>query len=125
MECYKHKNESAIGLCKSCFKAVCRNCTIELIHGLACSEDCATDVNEYNQMNERGKIIYGIGSRKSNVPATGVILWILLSLLMWGVFLVPYFMKNKVIYENLVIAMVFSLIAGIVYYSSKRTGLQC
>lgn len=40
MECFSHPNESAVGLCKSCGKGVCRMCTIEVERGLACSEAC-------------------------------------------------------------------------------------
>jgi hypothetical protein len=125
MECFNHTNVPAVGVCKSCFKAICKNCAMELEHGLACSKDCAIDVDEYNQLNEKGKIIYGIGSRKSKIPSTGVILWSVFSLVMWGLFLVPYFTKDKVIYGNLTMAILFTIIAALSYYSSKRTGIQC
>ena len=125
MECFKHTNQQAVGICKSCFKAVCRECAIELEHGLACSQECATDVSEYNQMNEKGKKLYGIGSRKSKVPASGVIMWSFLTVVMWALFLIPYLVKDKVLYESLVMSILFTIITGIAYYSSKRTGLQC
>jgi len=125
MECFVHSDKPAVGLCKSCYKAVCKNCSIELGHGLACSEVCAKDVAELNEMNERGKRIYGIGFRKSRVPSTGVILWGFLTCIMWAVFLIPYFMKNKFEGSNLVIAIIFSVFWALTYYSSRRTGLQC
>jgi hypothetical protein len=40
MQCFAHPNESAVGLCKSCGKGVCRSCAIQLDRGLACSEQC-------------------------------------------------------------------------------------
>ena len=125
MECFNHESQAAVGICKSCFKAICRSCAIELKHGLACSEECATDVSEYNQMNEKGKKIYGIGSRKSKIPSSGVIIWSMFSVVMWSLFLIPYLTKGRVAYENLAMAILFTIIAGIAYYSSKRTGLQC
>ncbi len=125
MQCFKHTDVAAVGLCKSCYKAVCKSCAIELEHGLACSEECEIDVDEYNQMNERAKKIYGIGNRKSKIPSTGVILWLLLSSVMWVLFLAPFIMKGKLVYANLALAALFTVIAGIAYYSSKRTGLQC
>jgi hypothetical protein len=125
MECFNHQEAQAVGICKSCFKAVCRNCAVELKNGLACSEECATDVNEYNQMNEKGKIIYGIGNRKSKIPATGVILWSFLSLAMWSMFIYAYVMSGNIVFETLIMGIIFTVVTGFVYYSSKRTGLQC
>ncbi|MDC0358841.1 hypothetical protein OAO01_08500, partial [Oligoflexia bacterium] len=112
MECFKHLGESGVGLCKSCFKAVCKSCAIELEHGLACSEECATDVKEYNEMQERGKSLYGIGPRKSRVPATGVILWSCLTAIMWAAFFIPYLVKGDLSKGNLAIAVGFTIIWG-------------
>lgn len=125
MECFKHTNVVAVGLCKSCYKAVCRACAIEIPHGLACSEECAADAKEYNQITERSKKIYGIGGYKSKMPASGVILWAAFALVMWGLFVVPYLWKGLVLYENLVLAVLFSVATAIAYYSSRRTGVQC
>ncbi len=44
---------------------------------------------------------------------------------MWALFLFHYFMAGKVLYENLVMAILFTVIAGIAFYSARRTGLQC
>ncbi len=125
MECFKHNNTVAVGLCKSCYKAVCRECAIEIPHGLACSDACAKDANEYNQITERSKKIYGIGNHKSKLPASGVILWAAFALVMWGLFIVPYFWKGLVLYENLILAALFSVATVVAYYSSRRTGVQC
>ena len=40
MQCFVHPNDSAVGICKSCGKGVCRACAIPLSRGLACSEEC-------------------------------------------------------------------------------------
>ncbi len=125
MECFKHTKIAAVGICKSCYKAVCKDCAIEVPHGLACSPECAIEVNESNQAQERSKTIYGIGKRKSRIPSSGVILWSLFAVVMWALFLFPYLVAGKVLYENLVMAILFTVIAGIAFYSARRTGLQC
>lgn len=125
MECYTHQQNNAVGICKSCHKAVCRNCAIELQNGLACSEECEAYVDELNQMVERSFKIYGIGKYKSKIPSTGVIMWLLFSLFAWLAFLIPYFYKDKLSYSSLSMAVIFTIITALVVYSSKRTGIKC
>lgn len=125
MECFKHQPAGAVGLCKNCYKAVCRECAIELENGLACSDECAKETNEYNEITERSKKIYGIGGYQSKIPSSGVFLWGAFALVMWGLFIVPYVWRGVVLYENVVMAVLFSLATGIAYYSSRRTGVKC
>ncbi|MDH5205750.1 MAG: hypothetical protein OEY75_02550 [Hylemonella sp.] len=125
MECFSHQDRAAAGLCKACYKAVCRSCAIELPNGLACTDACAQEVAEVNQIIERSKKIYGIGRHKSRLPSSGVLLWTVFAVVMWGLFLVPYFVADKLLYENLAMAILFSLAAGLAYYSARRTGVQC
>ena len=125
MECFKHENTSAVGICKSCNKAVCRDCAIEIPNGLACSDECAHYISELNEMNERGLKIYGIGKHKSKMPATGVIVWFLLALVMWLAFLGPYLRSDEINSGSLMIAIIFTFIWGLTLYSAKRTGLKC
>ena len=40
MQCFTHSNEAAVGICKSCGKGVCRTCALQVVRGLACSEQC-------------------------------------------------------------------------------------
>jgi len=48
----------AIGLCKSCHKGVCSECS-ELVDGsVSCKETCQEDVAALNYMVERGKKVY-------------------------------------------------------------------
>ncbi len=125
MECYNHESLNAVGLCKSCYKAICKECAKELEHGLACSEICESDVTETNEMNERGKKLYGIGHRKSKMPSSGVIIWAILSLLLWAVVLINFFLNNHTDIVTAVFATGFTLLAVFAHFSSKRTGLQC
>jgi hypothetical protein len=125
MECFKHKGIAGVGICKSCFKAICRECAIENEYGLACSESCALVIRENHEMNERAKGIYGIGNRKSKLPATGVIVWALLSLTFWCVAILPYFIAGTIDYGNITMAVLFTVITVVVFFGSKRTGIKC
>lgn len=125
MECFKHQTVPAVGLCKSCNKAVCRSCAIIFPKGLSCSEECEMDAKELVEMNERGKKLYGIGQYKTNKLASGVLVWILLTSVMWLVAGVTYLISEDIDFGSLAMAVVFSLITVIVYRSSKSTGLKC
>ena len=125
MECFEHMAVAAVGVCKSCNKAVCKTCAIVFPKGIACCEACAMDAKELVEMNERGKKLYGIGQYKSNKLASGVWVWLLLTIVMWSLAAVAYFDAHRVDYGTLAMAIVFTVVTGIVYRSSKRTGLQC
>lgn len=125
MICFQHNDNQSIGICKSCGKGICQHCAIEFPRGLACSEECAIDAKELVEMNERGKKIYGIGKFKTNRIASGVLVWLLLSSVMWIVVGVNFFVSNKLDYGNAAMAAVFSIITIIVYRSSRRIGLNC
>ncbi|MGB0866763.1 MAG: hypothetical protein ACPGSC_09655 [Granulosicoccaceae bacterium] len=125
MLCFKHAQEQAVGICRSCNKAVCRQCAIELPKGLACSSECQKDVHELVEMNERGKKLYGIGDYKTNKLATGVWVWLLMTGTMWVAAGLGYLGSGSLDIGHTVMAVLFSVISFIVYRSSKRTGLNC
>lgn len=50
MECFAHENASAVGICKSCGKGVCRACALPVERGLACSPGCQPIAAELAQV---------------------------------------------------------------------------
>jgi hypothetical protein len=125
MECFEHTGVPAVGICKSCNKAACKTCAIIFPKGIACCEACAMDAKELVEMNERGKKLYGIGEYKNNKLASGVWVWLLMSIAMWSFAAISYFDARRIDYGTLAMAIVFSVVTGIVYRSSKRSGIQC
>jgi hypothetical protein len=125
MHCYTHQAVSAVGLCKTCFKALCPECAVDVGNGLACRGECEQKVKELNQMWDRSAKIYGIGSHKTSIPSTGVILWGLMSLAMWIVSAIAYFRNAEVDISSIVMAVTFTVALGLAIYSSRRTGLNC
>lgn len=125
MNCFQGHEQPAVGICKSCGKAVCPECAIEFPKGLACSDACQKDVKEIIEMNERSKKIYGIGDYQTNKLASGVWVWLLLSGVMWVVAVASFFVSSRPDYGITAMAVVFSIITTIVYRSSKRTGINC
>ncbi len=75
MQCYQHNENVSVGLCKACQKAVCSVCATDTGRGLACSEPCSREVGVLNEIIDRSKQIYGIGSR-SKLPPTGILFYL-------------------------------------------------
>lgn len=125
MHCYTHQSTPAIGICKTCFKALCPECAVDVGNGLACRGACEAKVNELNQMWDRSAKIYGVGRYKSKVPSTGVLLWGLMALAMWTVAGFAYFRQGEVDVASIVTALFFTAALGLAIYSARRTGLNC
>jgi hypothetical protein len=58
MRCFYHPAVDAVALCKSCNRALCHGCIVEV--GLACScrNRCEADVATLNELVERGSTAY-------------------------------------------------------------------
>jgi hypothetical protein len=44
MSCFYHHDRDSVGGCKSCGKALCSECAVDLGKGLACRDHCEDDV---------------------------------------------------------------------------------
>lgn len=125
MNCYSHPAVPATGLCKTCFKALCPECSVDVGNGLACRGECEEKVRELNEMSERSARIYGIGRHKSRIPATGVLLWGIVALVLWSITGFGYFVLGEIDVVIIVLALFFTLALGLAIYSARRTGLNC
>ncbi|MEM8681957.1 MAG: hypothetical protein AAGF72_00920 [Pseudomonadota bacterium] len=76
-------------------------------------------------MNERNLKLYGIGKYKSRVPSSGVLLWGVLSVLIWSVFGYAYYKNGTPSYEVALPALFFTIVTAFAFYSSRRTGINC
>src|SRR6516165_7879090 len=53
MLCFNHPRTDAIGICKSCAKAICHDCVFHTERGLACSQKCAERIEAVEAMIDR------------------------------------------------------------------------
>ena len=127
MKCFDHPEMHAVGICKSCHKGLCLDCAVDVGMGLACRDSCETRVSELSQMNERSLSIYGIGKYKTKMPASGVLMWGVLTILTWGLIGLLYFKtgSSNAVYPLIAVGVFFTIVTGFAYYSSRRTGLNC
>ena len=71
MNCFNHRDRPAIGLCKSCGKALCGDCVAELANGLACKGSCEARVNMINHMLDSNAQV--ISAARHQVRSSGII----------------------------------------------------
>lgn len=124
MNCFKHNEISANGICKACNKAVCGQCIIDTGNGIACSEECEKEVLEINQIVDRSKKIYSIGSKPDVVPS-GILVYVFFSVLFLGWSGFEYVTKSRVSEFLIVMGLGFGLMGVIMYRRIKKLNLNC
>ena len=126
MNCYKHNESSAIGICKACNKAVCTSCAIDTGNGLACSEICETEVAEINKIIEISKNMYGVGrNAKKNLIPTSVMVHIFFTIIFLGWSLSDYILYSKINAYLIVMGVGFLLLGIITYRRTKQMSINC
>lgn len=58
MKCYYHPTVDAVATCKSCCRALCRDCIGEVGLSCSCRGRCEADVATLNDLVERGRTAY-------------------------------------------------------------------
>ncbi len=67
MNCFYHQNCTAIGLCKCCNKGLCKECAVDLEHGLACKGRHEERVESINSIIEKNAAMYKAAPRNSMI----------------------------------------------------------
>jgi ATP-dependent protease ClpP protease subunit len=55
MRCFNHENGEAIGTCRHCNKALCKECGIDTGYGIACKGKCEKELKEVHEVIEFNK----------------------------------------------------------------------
>ena len=69
MNCFNHRAVPAVGLCKSCGKALCGDCLTELANGLACKGKCESRVAMINRILDSNAKIVSAARHQTRKPA--------------------------------------------------------
>ena len=64
MNCFNHRDRPAVGLCKSCGKALCGDCITELPNGVACKDSCEDRVSLINHIIDRNSQVLAAARRQ-------------------------------------------------------------
>jgi hypothetical protein len=71
MRCYYHHDKEAVALCKSCAKALCAECAVDIGKGVACKDRCEEDAKAVTRLIERNIQLLG-GPQVQLVPPNRV-----------------------------------------------------
>lgn len=58
MKCYNHQYLDALAVCRSCGRALCRECVTEVGLSCSCKGRCESVVAAMNELIERGRTAY-------------------------------------------------------------------
>ena len=97
MKCFQHSDDDAVGVCKACYKGVCRHCAADLGRGLACRGVCEEEVRALIRLIESNIQISPAaarawGAHRSNLVWTAaacIVLGLLFGI--WGALNTPPF----------------------------------
>lgn len=78
MNCFRHDGAVAVGICKTCGRAVGKCCAREAESGITCSDACAAEAAAVWEMNKKAMRLYRVGESKGVRPLNGAIMfWVL------------------------------------------------
>ena len=124
MKCFLHNSSDAVGICKSCNKAICTDCAIDTGRGLACCVACEQEVNDINQIVDKSKQIYSIGT-KSALPPTGLLVFGFFGLMFTAFGIYNSLHRNMIDYLTLAMGLGFIVITIISYIKTRKLNLNC
>jgi len=55
MNCYRHHEAYAVGICKNCSKGICTECAVDVGNGIACKNECEEEVKNINELIAKNK----------------------------------------------------------------------
>lgn len=117
MNCFNHRDKPAVGLCKSCAKALCGDCVAELTNGLACKGTCESRVNMINRMlDSNAKVM----SAARHQVRTGGILSLFMGIGCSVFAVLAYFETGGFLPYFLGLLAVVTLITGVLRLSRKE-----
>ena len=58
MNCFNHSGVQGVAICRSCGRALCHECIVEVGKSTACHERCEAAVAKQNEIIERNSTVY-------------------------------------------------------------------
>ena len=124
MKCFSHVEREAVGVCKACSKAVCESCVIDTGRGITCSDDCTKEIDEQNQIIDKSKKIYSIGSKSPLMP-TGLLMHFFFGFAFGGFGLYQTLKSGSPNWFLLVMGAGFLVVGCIGWYRNRKLNINC
>ena len=123
MKCFNHNDEEAVGICKNCCKAVCKQCLVPNEYDyIVCSIKCLEEVLVYQNMMDKAKMAYGL--KPGRFPVS------IIFLLMAGAFfaiigilaIIGGGLESGIL--MLGIGIIFIIAAALYWINQKKSGIR-
>jgi len=123
MHCFRHPGQHAVAVCKHCGKAACGDCCEDTLQGIACSADCAKELQEDDLLNSSLKQSYGIGAKPPLPASIPTYFFFGIILLVTSFYL--YFSQARIDYMTLAMSAVFFVMSGGSYKRYRDVCSSC
>ena len=123
MNCYKHADQQAVGVCRECGKATCRECCDDTGHGIACSQTCAEQLRDSYQLRTRMQQSFDIGGQPPMPASVITYAFFGLILLATGVYL--SLTRPGLDFLTFAMAAAFFVMAGVTYKRYRSNCQSC
>jgi hypothetical protein len=123
MQCYRHQDHAAIAVCRHCGKATCADCSDDTGQGIACSENCAAELQEAYRLAIRLKQSFGIGLTPPMPASVSMYAFFGAILAAVGVYL--SFSRHQFDYLSIAMSAVFFVMSWLSYKRFKDACLAC
>jgi hypothetical protein len=124
MKCYNHNDVYAVAICKSCNKALCRDCSVEVINGIACKNSCEEQVIYLNEIINRSKGYAKLINKSEKDWSKASFGGVVVNVLLGGVFLIMGVLEQKnmnLAIMLIAIGLIFFLGAYFSFSRSQKT----
>ena len=113
MKCYQHRTHDAVGVCKSCGKAVCAACAVDLGFAITCPGKCQNIAATYHQLNANAQAIYSAQKRSKFIAPAFVALF--------GVLILMFEIRDGLSFNFMsVFGSMFVLFGAILFVIQRR-----
>ncbi len=123
MYCYRHDAQEAIAVCRHCGKAACPDCCEDTGQGIACSANCAAELQDTYRLTVRLKQSFGIGLSPPMPASVSMYAMFGAILLAVGVYLT--FSRHDFDYLSFAMAAVFFVMSWLSYKRFRDVCLTC
>jgi hypothetical protein len=87
MNCYKHREEVAIAVCRNCGRAACADCCEYSGQKISCSADCTEELRQTLLLSDKLRQNYGLGANPPVPASVSTYFFFGLILLITGIYL--------------------------------------
>mgnify|MGYP000176131387 CR=1 FL=1 len=124
MECFYHPNASACGICKSCQRGICKECSSELENGIACKGKCEEQATALNDLVASSIKMQASSETLINKASSGIGASELFNIALGAIFTIYGISEEKIFLIILGVAfLLFGALGLVNLFKAKKTSV--